>query len=198
VRVIGGSARGRRLVAPPGRDVRPTSDRVREAMFSSLAEVVPGASVLDLYAGSGALSVEALSRGAAAALLVERDARAVAAATRNLELAGVADRGRLRRGDAAAAARAAAALPGAPFDLVLVDPPYAEPLGAVYELLAALAAGGGLAAGAVVVVERDRRDPDLDVPPPAGMLALDRRRTYGDTVLLYLHAVPPEVEEPSA
>jgi 16S rRNA (guanine966-N2)-methyltransferase len=102
VRVIGGSARGRRLVAPPGRDVRPTSDRVREAMFSSLAEVVPGASVLDLYAGSGALSVEALSRGAAAALLVERDARAVAAATRNLELAGVADRGRLRRGDAAA------------------------------------------------------------------------------------------------
>jgi 16S rRNA (guanine966-N2)-methyltransferase len=191
MRVIGGSARGRRLVAPPGRDVRPTSDRVREALFSSIAAAVPGARVLDLFAGSGALAVEALSRGAAHAVLVERSGRAAAVARRNLGVAGVADRATVRRIDATAFCRAPT---GGPFDVVLADPPYAEPLARIWTLLATLHRAGGVAPGGVVVVERDRRDPDLEAPPPptlARVLAFERRRTYGDTVLLYLRPQEP-------
>src|SRR5439155_24104030 len=117
VRVVAGSAKGRRLQAPPGRDVRPTSDRVREAVFSSLAsmEAVEGASVLDLFAGTGALGIEALSRGAATATFVDDDPRAVAAVKANLASTGL-DGGTVVRADALRW------LEGAPaFDLALVD-----------------------------------------------------------------------------
>ncbi len=196
MRVIAGSARGPPLSAPPGRGVRPTSDRVREALFSALADDVPGAAVLDLFAGSGALGIEALSRGAALAVLVESDARALAAVAANLERAGVADRavvvqadaltwdGDLRRAPRDRRLRPRRPAPGAPppYAVVLADPPYALPLRRVTAAVARLAAAGLVAPGARVVVERDRRDPDLDALPPAPLVH-DRDRAYGDTVL---------------
>lgn len=192
MRVIAGTAGGQRLDAPPGRDVRPTADRVREALFASLAEHVVGARVLDLYAGSGALAVEALSRGAATAVLVERDTRAAAVARANLQRTRLADRAEIVRDRAERFCRTPR---GGPFDVVLADPPYAVPLADVYDLLADLAAAGALTPGVRVVVERDRRDPDLDRDPPP-FLALDRVRSYGDTVLLHLRGAPAGAQGP--
>lgn len=186
MRVIAGTARGRRLKAPPGAATRPTSDRVREALFSSLAAHVPGARVLDLYSGSGALGIEALSRGAASAVLVERDARAAAVIAANLERTGLDGGATVLRTTAASASEAPT---DGPFDLVLVDPPYAEPLADVYGLLSSLRDAGGLAPGAWIVIERDKREAGLDAPPPP-FLVLDRRREYGDTMLLYLRSHP--------
>jgi 16S rRNA (guanine966-N2)-methyltransferase len=174
VRVIAGEHRGRRLVAPPGRDTRPTSDRVREALFSILGPL-DGARVLDLYAGSGALAIEALSRGARSAVLVERDRRAVAALRANLDALGVAEP---EAQVVAAPARAAlknARAAGDTYDLVFVDPPYRSAPELGQELSEAL--GPLLAAGGRVVSESDRRAPlELSMP-----LTLERR--YGDTLI---------------
>jgi 16S rRNA (guanine966-N2)-methyltransferase len=165
--VVAGAFKGRTLHAPRGSDTRPTADRVREALFSMLGPL-DGARVLDLFAGSGALAIEALSRGAAEAVLVERDPRAVAAIERNLEplevVAGV------RRRDALAYLRETA---DAPFDLVFADPPYdaAPRLAArLTEHLPGLLADNGR-----IVTESDKRNPlMLDLP-------LLRERDYGDT-----------------
>lgn len=184
MRVVAGSARGRRLDAPPGRAVRPTADRVREAMFSSLAPLVPDAAVLDLFAGSGALAIEALSRGAASAVLVERDRRAAAVAAANLARTGLDGHGVLVHGAAEDFVRAPR---GGPFGIVFLDPPYDHPLAALYTMVEGLRSRGALTRDVTVVVERDRRDPDLDAEPP-DFLAVHRRRTYGDTVLVYLGA----------
>jgi 16S rRNA (guanine966-N2)-methyltransferase len=173
VRVVGGRFGGRGLVAPRGRSTRPTSDRVREALFSILgAGAVEGARVLDLFAGSGALGIEALSRGAAEALLVDSSAAAVAAIRRNLQSLGA--EAEVRRQDALAYLRSASR-DARQYDLVFLDPPYrhAGALGA--ELSAALAPV--LASDARVVAESDRRAPlELD------LVALDERR-YGDTLI---------------
>ena len=172
MRVIAGTYGGRRLQAPPGMDTRPTSDRVREALFSILGERVPGARVLDLFAGSGALGIEALSRGAAEATFVDNAAPAVRAIGANLEALG-ADatvvRAEARRflGGASRSARQ--------YDLVFLDPPYR--LGALLgrDLSAALAAV--VAPGATVVAESDRRAPlDIDLP-------IEDERRYGDTLI---------------
>ena len=183
MRVIAGSARGRTLKAPRGHNVRPTADRVKEAMFSSLGDTVDAACVLDLYAGTGALGIEALSRGAAAATFVERDEAVVGVLRRNLEIAGVGDRATVVR---AAAAAFAARSQGGTFDLIFCDPPYDEPLQAIIEVL--LDFGPAIPDGATIVVERDKRDaalaPDLALPP---RLVESRRRSYGDTTVLYLH-----------
>ncbi len=183
VRVIAGVAKGRRLGVPRGRAVRPTSDRVREALFASLGDVVEGAVVLDLFAGTGALAIEALSRGARRAVLVERDPKAAAVVAENLERTGLGASAHLTRMDAARFCVA----PGEAFDLVLVDPPYTEPATKILELLEDLRAAGGLAPGAIVVLERDRRDAALPWPLPAGLVSR-RVATYGDTVLHYLEA----------
>ena len=177
MRVIAGTDRGRRLVAPPGRGTRPTSDRVREALFSILAGRVRGARVLDLFAGSGALGVEALSRGAAAATFVDEDPAAVRAIRVNLaDLAGA----EVVRRDARAFLRTASR-DGRQYDLVFLDPPYrhAETLGrALSEHVTAVLAPDGVA-----VSESDRRAP-LDLPP----LTLDDERRYGDTLIrLHVH-----------
>ena len=186
MRVIAGTARGRPLKAPPGRSTRPTSDRVREAMFSSLAGDVPGAVVLDLFAGTGALGIEALSRGAAAATFVESQAAVAAVLTDNVARADVGSRATIVRGDAAAFVRRDQ---DRQFTVVLCDPPYDYPMVDVVALLADLAAAGGLSPDAVVVVERERRDPALADPGAlSDLLAVDRVRSYGDTVLLYLRA----------
>jgi 16S rRNA (guanine966-N2)-methyltransferase len=174
LRVVAGRFGGRRLSAPPGAGTRPTSDRVREALFSMLG-AVDGARVLDLFAGSGALAIEALSRGAAHALLVERDARAAAVARANLDALGIgADEARVVRAPARAALRTARER-GDAYDLVFLDPPYRDAPGLGAELGEAL--GPLLAAGARVVAESDRRDP-LELPLP---LVHDRR--YGDTLI---------------
>ena len=173
-RVIAGAAKGRRLAVPP-RGTRPTSDRAREGLFNTLATLLDlaGARVLDLYAGSGAVGLEALSRGAHAAVLVEADRGAAAIARRNAEGVNLS-------GATVIVRPVAAYLAGdpEPFDLVFADPPYATP---VDDDLAALAVGW-LAAGAVVVVERSARD----VPPawPGGIETLFTRR-YGETALWY-------------
>src|SRR4051794_16208466 len=176
MRVIAGTLGGRRISAPAGVETRPTSDRVREALFSALGPLDRDAAVLDLFAGSGALAIEALSRGAGRAVLVEKDARAAAVIRRNLDALGLgADAAQLRRRDALAAlgdAREA----GETYDLVFLDPPYRLATGLGPELARALAPV--LAPGARVVGESDRRTP-LDLPG----LSTTFERRYGDTLL---------------
>jgi 16S rRNA (guanine966-N2)-methyltransferase len=174
IRVVAGRFGGRRLAAPPGASTRPTSDRVREALFSTLGDV-GGARVLDLFAGSGALAIEALSRGAASALLVERDARAAAVARANLEALGIGpDEARVLRAPARAALRSARER-GDAYDLVFLDPPYRDAPGLGGELAEALRPL--LSPGARVVAESDRRAP-LELP-----LTLAHERRYGDTLI---------------
>ena len=222
-RVIAGSAGGRRLSVPAGRDTRPTSDRAREGLFSTVQAIrgpLAGASVLDLYAGSGAVGLEALSRGAARAVLVEADPRAVKVIRANIAALGLpgasvaADRvervlargpqtrsageaaatSAQRPGQAPAAGRvesaagglepaAGGAGPAGPgFDVVFADPPYAVSDDAVTDVLAALAANGWLAPGALLAVERSTRSQPLRWP--AGY-AHDRSRRYGEATLWY-------------
>ena len=168
MRVVAGHWRGRPLKAPPG--ARPTADRVKEALFSILGDRVPGARVLDLFAGSGALGIEALSRGASEATFVDDDARAVAVIRANLRGAEA----KVVRRDATAFLRTATAQ----YDLVFLDPPYR--LGPRL----ALPVAGVLAPGGLAVTESDRRTP-LDLPD----LLLEDERRYGDT-LIRLHALP--------
>ena len=172
MRVVAGTHGGRRLVAPPGHATRPTSDRVREALFSVLGPSVQGARVLDLYAGSGALGIEALSRGAASAVFVDRAPQAIQAVRANLAALGIeAD---VRRTEARTWLRTASARADA-YDLVFLDPPYRRAGELGRELSERLTAV--LAPGARVVTESDRRDPlELELP------LLDERR-YGDTVI---------------
>lgn len=179
-RIVAGRARGRRLTVPP-EATRPTADRVREALFSSLESrfgALAGLRVLDLYAGSGALGLEALSRGAAHVLLVESDPKAVEAIKTNVAAVGL-------EGAEIRASRAAAVLagrPSGPYDIVLADPPYETPGAAVTDLLARLVAGRWLAEDALVVVERARRAEPLRWPE--GLVAA-RERRYGQTMLWY-------------
>ena len=176
MRVIAGRWGGRRLQAPPGDATRPTSDRVREALFSILGDRVDGARVLDLFAGSGALGIEALSRGAAHATFVDSAPAAIRSLRANLEALGAdAD---VRRADARRFLGSASAA-GRYYDLVFLDPPYRLAGRVGGELAAVLPAV--LAPGAAVVVESDRRAP-LDLALPL----IDERR-YGDT-LIRIHA----------
>jgi 16S rRNA (guanine966-N2)-methyltransferase len=175
VRVIAGCLRGRRLRVPSA-GVRPTADRVREALFARLGDL-EGARVLDLYAGSGALGIEALSRGAVSAVFVER-ASAVAAVLRgNLHVLELECRSELIRGDAPGRVRRLAEA-GRRFDLVFVDPPYAR-RDELERALRAIATSGILAPGARVVVETAR---GIELPAVSGLELLDERR-YGDTVI---------------
>lgn len=180
-RVIAGAAGGRRLAVPAGRDTRPTSDRAREALFATVQALLgslTGLRVADLYAGSGAVGLEALSRGAAHALLVEAHPRAARVIRSNIDALGlsgaelVADRvERVLRGP-----------PDEPYDLVFADPPYAMAYNEVTGMLGALREGGWLASGALVVVERASRGGAFEWPP--GYVA-DRDRRYGEGTLWY-------------
>ncbi|WP_445170564.1 16S rRNA (guanine(966)-N(2))-methyltransferase RsmD [Mycolicibacterium sp. Dal123E01] len=174
-RIVGGSAGGRRLEVPP-RGTRPTTDRVREALFNVLAARRDFAylRVLDLYAGSGALGLEALSRGAASALFVESDSRAAGVIKRNVETLGLSG-ATVRRGSVATVVAAGA---DRPVDLVLADPPYEVSTAEIETLLTALERNGWLALDSVVVVERPASASEITWP--AGWTAWDNRR-YGDT-----------------
>jgi 16S rRNA (guanine966-N2)-methyltransferase len=201
VRVVAGQFGGRSLRAPRGHRTRPTSERVREALFSSIGADVEDAVVLDLFAGSGALGIEALSRGAARAVFVEAERRAAKVVQENLAEFGLGPRSRLVPGTAA---RFCGDPQGeGPFTLVLLDPPYAEPLAKLWPLLVTLRARRALAPGALVVLERDRHtaasEGGADPRPEATghvprFLAPLRERTYGDTVVRYLRVR----EEPGA
>ena len=180
LRIVGGSAGGRRLVAPKG-DVRPTTDRVKEALFNVLGAHVVDASVLDLYAGSGALGIEALSRGAATSEFVDTDAAAVSAIRANLDAAGFTDVAGVTRIDVARYLARAAPAHAPDLDLVLLDPPYETPNAHVEGALRALAASGRLREGCRVVVERARADGPPSLPPGWQTEFL---RAYGDTLLM--------------
>lgn len=176
-RIVAGEARGRRLAVPP-RGTRPTTDRVREALFNVLAvrRDYDGLRVLDLYAGSGALGLEALSRGAASVLFVDSDRRAAEVIGRNITAVGLPG-ATVRRG---AVATVLAAGAPSPMDLVLADPPYEVPAAEVEQILADLCRNGWVDAGSIVVVERAASSPSLNWPD--GWIGWPSRR-YGDTRL---------------
>ena len=183
MRIGGGRARGTRLRAKGGRGVRPTSTLVSDAVFNSLAPRIAGACVLDLFAGTGRLGIEALSRGAREAVFVERDPRNAALIRQNLAAAGLSDRGVVRRADALAAAEGERRR----FDLIFLDPPYGRGLAA--EALRRVAAGTLLAAGGLVIAEGHWRD------DPGEIAGLARVRTarYGETaVWVYARAAGRE------
>src|SRR5271170_1742505 len=173
MRIVGGSHRGRRLVAPPGELVRPTSDRAREALFNILShgKFAAGGSpfaerpVLDAFAGTGAFGLEALSRGAGAAAFIENDRAALAALRRNVGALGEADRTHIVAGDATRPPRAAFACA-----VAFLDPPYKS--GLAGPALTALAAAGWLTPDALVVVEVAARE---DLPMPTGFAIIDER-----------------------
>jgi 16S rRNA (guanine966-N2)-methyltransferase len=183
MRIVGGVHRGRRLVAPPGDAVRPTSDRAREALFNILSHgnfaasglVFAGRPVLDAFAGTGAFGLEALSRGAGTATFIEDSREALAVLRRNVAALGEAERAHIVAGDATRPPRAAQ-----PCALAFLDPPYRSGLAA--PALAALAAAGWLAPDALVVIEVAARE---DLPPPAGFTMLDER-VYGAARLVFL------------
>ncbi len=180
MRIISGEARGRRLFAPAGEDTRPTADRIRESLFNILGDRVHGARVLDLFGGSGALSLEALSRGAGGATIVDADARAIACIRRNAENVLGVDwrlRAEILRADYK---RAIARLNGA-FDLVFLDPPY-RLRDAYADALMRLRSRGALQDGALVIAERAR---DIALDLPEGFRRVDAR-AYGDTVLEWI------------
>ena len=186
MRIVGGAHRGRALIAPPGASTRPTSDRAREAVFNVLEHApwspgLVGARVIDLFAGSGALGLEALSRGAAFCLFVDTDAAARGAIRQNAEALGGGElfgRTRIHRRDATDLGRRPGA-DGPPFDLAFLDPPYGR--GLAERALAGLAAGGWLSDGALAVVERGAQD---GTAPVAGFEPLDERR-YGAAKVLF-------------
>ena len=187
MRIVGGMLRGRPIRTPPGADTRPTSDRAREAIFNILAHApwapaLEDARILDLFAGSGAMGLEALSRGAASCLFVEQAEPALAAIRANLEALAASGRARLLRQDATRLSRRPEQ--EAPFDLAFLDPPYGKGLGEA--ALLALGAGGWLAEGAIAVLERAADEPRLDLP---GFELLDQRR-YGAAQVAFLTPSP--------
>ncbi|UFN45759.1 16S rRNA (guanine(966)-N(2))-methyltransferase RsmD [Nocardioides okcheonensis] len=183
-RIIGGTAGGRRLETPRGQTTRPTSDRVREALFSAIESrtgSLDGLRFLDLYAGSGAVGLEAWSRGAGVVTLVEQDRRTAALISRNAAALGFS------RADVVAGAVAGVLQrpPTAPYDVVFLDPPYPLADAEVGADLTALIAHGWLVPGALVVVERAAKR--SEVTWPDGIEA-DRTKRYGETALWYGHA----------
>jgi 16S rRNA (guanine966-N2)-methyltransferase len=191
-RVIAGSAKGVRLAAP-GPGTRPLADRVKQTLFAVLEPELDAAVVLDLFAGSGAGGIEALSRGAARAVFVEKDGSAARVIAENLRRAGLAAEGQVVRRDAVAwLADPGGAAASGPFDIVLVDPPYADTdaLAHALELL-----GAHLTPGGVVIAKHFWRDAP---PAQAGLLGSVRERRFGETALTFYRrrdAVPKEREE---
>lgn len=200
MRVIAGQARGMRLAGPPARkgctpppDIRPTSDRVREALFNILGDAVQGVSVLDAFAGCGTLGIEALSRGAARCVFVENDRRAAAVLRQNIEHTRMADHAHIVTADTLRSVERLRAL-DVRFGLLMFDPPYrllANENGwrALGEFLVALAEAGRVAAKALVVIEH--RAGDAPEAPPVRLREIDRR-TWGDTGVVLLAFAPDE------
>ena len=182
MRIVGGKFKGQTLATPSGRNTRPTSERVREAIFNILAHgaaAVPmeGVRVLDLFAGTGALGLEALSRGARFCQFVDERVEARGIIRRNADVLGVTGVCKIWRRDAT---RLGPSAPQPPFDLVFIDPPYGRGLGEA--ALASLVEGGWLAANAMVVLEESARA-EISVPD---RLSPEEERFYGDTKIIFL------------
>jgi 16S rRNA (guanine966-N2)-methyltransferase len=183
MRVISGTLKGRRLMAPAGMAIRPTADRIKESVFNILAGSVQTKRILDLFAGTGALGIEALSRGAASAVFVDQAKAALAAIRRNIRELGLEDRSRvihwniLKNLNCLIPERDA-------FDLVFMDPPYATD--AVSPALAGLLSCGALAAGARVVIEHSSREP---IVLPMGRLVLSDQRRFGKTLVSFIDSM---------
>ena len=184
VRIIAGEFRSRRLVSPPSHSVRPTADRVKESLFEIIRASPPGASVLDLYAGCGNLGLEALSRGAARCLFVERSSACCALIRRNIEILGLGDKARVMRMDCARAVKLLAAK-GERYDLVFADPPYAKVAGRESEskkILRVLEGYDTFAPQARVVIEHFKGDV---LREDFLRLVLLGQRRYGDTMVSF-------------
>ena len=180
MRIIAGSLKGRRLATPKWAGLRPTSDKLRETLFNVLGSRLAGARVLDAYAGTGAVGIEAISRGASAVTFIERDSRARALIEENLAHCGITEGYAIIRVDFAAAA---ARLRGQLFDIIFLDPPYGQE-----EMARALAAAVDLASATTrVVIEHAKRD---EPPPQAGGLMLIRRLVSGDSALAFYRLAP--------
>jgi 16S rRNA (guanine(966)-N(2))-methyltransferase RsmD len=175
MRIIAGAFRGRRLHAPKDSRIRPTSDRVREAVFNIIAAQVEGASVLDLFAGTGAMGLEALSRGARFCLFVDQGAEAMRLIGANVRLCGAQERSRMVQGPVGSVVRRLCS-ENELFDVIFMDPPYGK--GYIEQSLEVV--GGVAADGALVVAERHVRDEPPKVP---GIWQEPRERRYGDTLI---------------
>ena len=184
MRVVGGRLKGRNLASPASRDIRPTADRLRESLFNILIHAyddpIQGARVLDLFAGTGALGIEAISRGAAFALFVDNGTEARALLRNNVEALGLGGMTKVFRRDAS---NLGMAHPVEPFSLVFLDPPYRMKLGE--KALASLRDGGWLTPAALLVVEEAKA---ADFAAPDGFLELERR-VYDDTEFVFLRGV---------
>jgi 16S rRNA (guanine(966)-N(2))-methyltransferase RsmD len=185
MRIIAGALKGKRLVTPKGDTTRPTADQVRIALMDTLTPRLPGARVLDLFAGAGGVGLEALSRGAAEATFVERDARAIAALRENVEALGVGEAARVRRADVLRDLEALYRA-GERFDIVFLDPPYD---GGLVETALQTLGGGGLllAEGWVIAQHFTKRGPAERI----GALLAFRARRFGETTLTFYRAAPP-------
>ena len=181
MRIVGGESRGRKLKTLRGRSVRPTADRTREALFNMLGARVPGSRFLDLFAGWGAVGLEALSRGAERVVLVESNERAAAVIRHNAAALGADERVTVVVGNAATAVRGLAAA-AAKFDVAFMDPPYRDHRSLERTLQELGQEGGVLAPDAVVVVEHDAHGAPLQA---TGMLVVERSRRFGDATLTF-------------
>ncbi len=181
-RIVAGTYGGRRIATPPGDETRPTSDRVREAMFSSLdaANVLYGRRFLDLYAGSGAIGLEAASRGAEHVLLVESDPKAARIIRENVTMLRASSVAVISAGKVSTTLAGGPA--GAGYDVVFADPPYAVREDEITAVLTALVDKEWLAPDALVIIERSKRSPE---PTWVHPITPERSRRYGETVLWY-------------
>lgn len=188
MRVIAGLHRGRRLLGPRGQAIRPTSDRVKEALFSILGERTTGARVLDLYAGTGSIGIEALSRGAAHATFVEADRQALRLVNSNLEQCGLQQSANVCACQVSQFFRRATQWSG-PYDIVFCDPPYQL----TPELIAMAQEwnAGWLADDAVVILEHGKK---AEIPQTMGLLSQVKRYDYGDTALTRFHVTAKEAQ----
>ena len=192
MRVISGISKGRRLVAPKNQAVRPTSDRVKESIFNILGDGVAGKAVLDLFAGTGNLGIEALSRGAKKALFVEKGRQALRLIQKNLSQLGMKGRSEILPRDVS---RAIGILErrGEPFDLILMDPPYEK--GLIQETLSKLYSHRIYHKDSILVIEHDRREP---IPEVVDGWTLSRQRKIGNTLISFLSPSKPPVNAPPA
>lgn len=180
MRITGGRLTGLRLSSPRGRDIRPTSDRVREALFNILGQRLDGLRVLDLFAGSGILGLEAFSRGAEVVLFVDRSPHSHELVRKNLLACGAAERGTFLRRDLSKGLSAGFLIPHGPFDLAFLDPPYG--FGDWPGILQFVAGGDFMNPGATLVVETAKK---TVLPVSLGLLRAVDRRLYGDTKLTF-------------
>jgi 16S rRNA (guanine966-N2)-methyltransferase len=182
LRITGGRARGRKLAGPKGEAIRPTSDKVRAAIFDLIGQDLQNIRVLDLFAGTGALGMEALSRGAASAVFVDISPRAVKLIARNLELCGFGSKGSILRRDLTRGVPWGHPVLRRGADLVFLDPPYG--MGLIQPLLSEFSRGGRLTGNALVVAESSKAE---GIPKAPGALHAFEERVYGDTRICIYH-----------